>query len=150
MDKSALELLISSLDQELAPKDQFRLEEALAASQELRQEREEFLRMRELVADLRVQRSNEFVDELMSKLPQQKESGFWADIVFLSPKVAAACIIFVVVSLLGVYIMEGRLNSEIIIGVEQLTPEDAYSIQEQKVSKKREKEALPFEMPKKK
>ncbi|MDX1939139.1 MAG: hypothetical protein SFU99_01225 [Saprospiraceae bacterium] len=150
MDKSALELFISSLDQELAPKDQIRLDKALAASQELHQERVEFLRMRELVADLRVQRSSEFVDELMSKLPQQKESSFWADIVLLSPKVAAACIIFVIVSLLGIYFMEGRLNSEIIIGVEQLTPEDAYSIQEQKVSKKREKEALPFEMPKKK
>ena len=49
MDERMHELLIKSLDWELAPAEQSELESALAASPELRRERDELLSIRELI-----------------------------------------------------------------------------------------------------
>lgn len=150
MEKTALELLLYSLDNELTPAERTRLDAALSASETLQQEQEELLYMRELVSDLRVKRDSQFADTVMNRLHGKEDSGFWSDIVSLSPKVAAACVAFVIVSLVGVYFWEGKLSPESIIGTEQLTPEDAFTIQEQRQPQKKDKENVPLEIPKRK
>jgi len=152
MEKTAQELLLYSLDNDLTPAERARLDAALASSEALRREREELVYMRELVSDLGVKRDHQFTDSVMNRLQEEKEkdSGFWSDIVSLSPRVAAACIAFVIVSLVGIYFWEGKLSPESIIGTEQLTPEDAFTIQEQRQPQKKDKENVPLEIPKRK
>ncbi len=148
MNKSALELLLHSLDHELSPAEQAQLGEALASSKDLRQERDEYLQMRELLAELRTERNVAFTESVMSRLDAEKESGFWSDIISLSPKVAAACVAFVIISLMGIYFWEGNLSPETIIGTGELTPEDAFTIQEQRQSQKKDPSVAPLELPK--
>ncbi len=134
MEKNKLNLLLYAMDNELTPTEQTRLDEALDASEKLRQEREELLRIRTCLADVHpiVERDEHFANRVMEKIYSAPRSGFWSDLISLSPKVAAACILFVVGTLLGIYFWEGNLSSEAIIGVQHLTPEDAFTMQEEK------------------
>lgn len=144
MEKKALNLLLYALDNELTSAEQAHLDEALAASEQLQQEREELLRMRTQLANMRplVERDEQFADRVMEKVYHNKtRSGFWSDLISLSPKVAAACVLFVVSSLLAIYFWEGNLSSEAIIGVQHLTPEDAFTIQEEKRPSKEDQPA---------
>ncbi len=149
MSKSAQDLLLRSLDYSLTAAERAQLEEALAASKDLQQTRDEYLKMRELLKELRVGRDYTFADRVMHKLEIEKEAGFWSDIASLSPRVAAISIAFIIISLIGIYRWEGNLSPEAIIGTEQLMPEDAITIQEKRpINKKQDKDAAPFEMPK--
>jgi len=134
MEKKALDLLLFALDHELTPAEQQRLDDALATSAELREEHEALLHLRSVLKDMRpeVERDGQFADRVMAEIQTAPKSNFWSDFVSLSPKVAAACILFVVGSLIGIYFWEGNLSSEAIIGVQNLTPEDAFTIQEEK------------------
>lgn len=147
MEKNARDLVLYALDNELTVSEQTRLEEALAISEVLQEERAALLQMRELLASLKpaIERDGSFADQVMQNIHKKPNSGFWSDLISLSPKVAAACILFVVGSLVGVYFWEGNLSSEAIIGVQHLTPEDAFTIQEEKApSKDRTRHAEPF------
>lgn len=127
------ELLLYSLDNELTPAQQLHLGKALAESESLRQEREQLLQMRSLVAGLRVRRDLSFTERVMTRLQQKEKRGFFADIVSLSPKVAAACIVFMIATTIGIYVHEGSLSSDVIIGIEDLTPEDAIGVENERL-----------------
>jgi hypothetical protein len=125
MEKTMKDLLIHSLDNELTPAQQVHLQKALAGSEALRQEQKQLLEMRSLLADLRVRRDLLFPERVMNRLEKRGKQGFLHDIVSLSPKVAAACIVFMLATTLGIYLREGSLSPEIVIGVEDLELDDA-------------------------
>lgn len=140
------QILLRSLDQELTSEEQAQLEAALLESAALRQEKAELLQMRELVAGLRMRRDSDFPVRVMTRLRKERKGSFLADLVSLSPKVAAACILFMLATLFSIYLREGRLTPEVIIGVEHLTPEDAIGIQNARLNRKQVDKAM--EMPK--
>lgn len=149
MEQTSKKLLLFSFDNELTTEEQARLNIALTESEALEQEKGQFLQMRLLVADLRVRRDNDFSARVAARLKKEKKRGFWSDIVAISPKVAAACTALMVAALLGVYIREGNFSREFIIGVENLTPEDAaIGIENERITKNRTDKAM--EMPKEK
>ncbi len=148
MEQFARNLLLHSLDNELAPADRQRLDEALHTSEALQQEQTELLQMREWVAALRPEKDASFAARVMSQLPTRKESGFWADIVSLSPRVAAACAIVILAFLLSIYSQESKIDSDIIIGVEDITTDDAFTIESERKNRRNQKNVLPFDAPK--
>ncbi|GEM_PF-1954352 len=147
MEQTSKELLFLSLDNELTTAEQTRLDAVLTESEALQQEKEQLLQMRSLVVNLRVRRDNDFSARVATRLKKQKKRGFWSDIVAISPKVAAACTALMIATLMGIYIREGSLSRDIIIGVDHLTPEDAaIGIENEKITKNRTDKAM--EMPK--
>lgn len=142
MEKTMKDLLLYSLDNELTPAQQVHLEKALAESETLRQEKEQLIQMRALVADLRVRRDRSFPERIMNRLHQKEKRGFFSDIVSLSPKVAAACILFTIATTVGVYLHEGSLSTDVIIGIEDLTPEDAIGVENPRLLRSSSDKAL--------
>ncbi len=128
MKQDLHELLIRSLDGTLSPREQQQLDDALSASEKLRQQKAQLLQMRNLIATLRVKRDTSFAEGVMARLSQREDPSFLNGIVSLFPKLAAACLLIFVLSLLGIYTYQGSLSGEVIIGVEDLLPEDANSI----------------------
>ena len=128
MKQDLHQLLIRSLDETLTPQEQQRLDDALSASTKLRQEKAQLLQMRNLVAALRVKRDTNFAERVMARISRKEDASLLNGIVSLFPKLAAACLLVFMLSLLGIYTYQGSLSGEVIIGVENLLPEDANSI----------------------
>ena len=124
MEDKLKELLLRSLDAELSPAERRSLDRGLAGSSELREEREELLRIRAGIQSLFPEPDPGFHARLMRRLPGQP--GFTAMIVNLFPKVAAACLILIVLTLLGTYLSSGNLSADAIIGLQDLTVEEAF------------------------
>ncbi len=134
MNNKALELLIRSLDRELSAAEQQQLDQYLQTSEELRREKILLLKMRGGLAELKTSARSGFADRLIRELSQEQrqereqESYLFVIINSLLPKVAAACVIVVVLTVLATFLMEGSLSMEAFIGVQDLSPEDAYSL----------------------
>ncbi len=134
MNNKALELLIRSLDEELTAAEQQQLGQYLKESEALRKEKALLLKMRAGLADMKATAHPGFADQLIRELSQEqqpdqeKESQLFVIINHLFPKVAAACVIVVVLTVLATFLMEGSLSLEAFIGVQDLSPEDAYTL----------------------
>lgn len=132
MNNKALALLIHSLDNELSSKQQEQLEVYLADSEALRHEKELLLEMRSGLADLKVDSEKGFADQIVRQLNTSERKAPTPDlqliIMNLFPKVAAACVIVLVVAVLATFLMEGSLSMEAFIGLQDLSPEDAYTL----------------------
>ncbi len=129
--KDIKELLIHSLDHPLGEADQKRLDHALAQSVELRKEKEELLKMRSLLASLSVESDPNWHDELMSKLPARKTEAKIIQHPFtmasIFPKLAAACAIILLLSVVNIYREDGTINRDTLVGVEEYTADEAYA-----------------------
>ena len=125
-----LDLLIHSLDNELTPAEAKQLEEALANSPELRQEKERLLEIRAMFGAAKMEQDHTFVNKVMMRINQAKKPSFNNVIVNLFPKVAAACVLLFLVTLIGIYITEGTLSTDAIMGIEEMSVEDALTITE--------------------
>lgn len=125
-----LDLLIYSLDHPLDAAQQQQLDLALQNSEELRREKAQLLQMRALVSSIEMAASNDFVEGVMSKVTSQQSQSA-AKIIYLFPRVAAACIAFFVLVFSTLYLMENTYTvGDNILGIEELTPEDALTLLE--------------------
>ena len=118
------ELLLRSFDQELSAGEKARLDAALAGSEELRLEKQRLEKVRYLLGSLQAGPPGGFVDGVMARL---KASTAEATLLSLLPRAAAACLIILLLALAGIYLAEGSLSTDAIIGVANLAPEDAYT-----------------------
>lgn len=118
------ELLLRSFDQELPAGETARLKAALAGSEELRREKRQLEKLRAALRSLQAGANEGFADGVMARL---KASPVEATLLALLPRVAAGCLIFILLALIGIYLAEGSLSADAIIGVSNLAPEDAYT-----------------------
>lgn len=118
-------LLIRSLDQELAPVEAARLRRALDESSALRAERQRLHLMRRKIAALRLGRDPAFVEEVTNRLLDLGNRTLTRTMAAIFPKVAAACLLLFLLSMAAIYFTSGALSFDAIIGIEELTPEDA-------------------------
>jgi len=118
------ELLLRSFDQELSPEERAGLDAALADSEALRREKQQLEKLRNLLGGLRAEADRTFAGKVMSKLGA---SPVEATLLSLLPRAAAACLIILLLTLIGIYLSEGSLSTDAIIGVSNLAPEDAYT-----------------------
>ena len=117
------ELLLRSFDQELSAGEKARLDAALAGSEELRLEKQRLEKVRYLLGSLQAEPQRGFANSVMARL---KASTAEATLLSLLPR-AAACLIILLLALAGIYLAEGSLSTDAIIGVANLAPEDAYT-----------------------
>ena len=127
MDNEAYfkELLIRSLDQELAPNEAARLRRALDESSSLRTEQRRLRLMHRKIAALRLDRDPAFAEGVTSRLLDLGKRTLTRTMAAIFPKVAAACLLLLLLSLGAIYFTSGALSIDAIIGIEGLTPEDA-------------------------
>lgn len=118
------ELLLRSFDQELSGEEKAWLEAALAGSEELRREKGRLKTLRQMLGRLQAESKAGFVDGVMGRL---NASPVAATLLSLLPRTAAACLIILLLTLIGIYLAEGSLSPDAIIGVGSLSPEDAYT-----------------------
>lgn len=123
--KKMLELLLRSLDQELLPSEAQQLKTALVSSEKLRQEKDRLIQVRQQLQDWQPAVDEDFTARVMVQISQQLEEDLTAVIVRLFPRVAAACVVVLCVALGAIYLTEGSLMVETIIGVNEVMPEDA-------------------------
>jgi len=130
MDK--LDLLIKSLDNELSPQEQQMLEQALSESEALRRERDQLLAMRSALGELPPVHDPAFSERVMQRL-HEKSITSTALIAAMFPRVAAACILVLFAFLLSIYVSEGSLTSDALLGTQELTVDEAYSLAAEEV-----------------
>lgn len=119
------ELLYRALDVPLSPGEEQDLAEGLIRFPELATERDELLGMREALAAMKVSATpSGFSESVLAKrqppriIPLQR----WA------PQIAAACVLVVLTFVLSIYFGEGSLDMTSVLGVEELSPEEAYTL----------------------
>ncbi len=128
MEKHLHQLLLRSLDFELSTEEATRLEQALKNDSALRKEQEELLATRQLFANWSVAEDLDFSAGVMQQLEglaKKTTESFSRSIIRLFPRVAAACVIFILAFLLNIYFVEGSLSPEVMLGVDNLYPGEA-------------------------
>ncbi len=126
-----INLLIRSLDQQLPEQEQKQLEEALKRFPELAKEKEELLIMRSTIKEKYPERDYLFINSVMDAVaPPEKVTGpaFSSLLARLFPQVALASVLLILGAVLSIYIMEGQLSTEILLGVKNLTPEEVIAV----------------------
>jgi len=135
MKNKALDLLIRSLDNPLSAAEQKLLDQQLESSEALRRGKAQLLKMRAELAQLKADAQPGFAEQLIRQLnaeeAQSDNPPLQAVIMRLFPKVAAACVIVVVLTVLATFFTEGSLSLEAFIGIQDLSPEDAYTLLDQ-------------------
>jgi len=125
IESNIKDLLIRSFDEELSTTDAARLEQALTQSSTLRTEFRKMENMRKSISTLRVKKDPGFADDVLARLKEEGKKTLNTVIASIFPKVAAACLVVFLLSLLAIYFSSGTLSVDAIIGVDELTPEDA-------------------------
>ncbi len=118
------ELLLRSFDEELSPEERAGLDAALADSEALRLEKQQLEKLRNLLGGLQAEVDRTFAGKVMSKV---SISPVEATLLSLLPRAAAPSLIFLLLTLIGIYLAEGSLSTDATIGVSNLAPEDAYT-----------------------
>ncbi len=130
MEKEWRNLLIRSLEEPLSMEESNRLKNALQKSPELRKEQEELQALRQLLASFSVAKSDAFVDKTMQIIQQKRINGdekINQFLIAIFPKAAAACVLLLATFMLYILFSEGSLDTETLVGLNDLTPEEAYS-----------------------
>lgn len=128
MKKEWLDLLIYSMDHPLTPEEQKILDEALSLSKALKKEQEQLLAMRNLLSQNTPPASPIFVENVIAKLARPQQPKLTTIIVDLYPQIAAACVIFIAVALSAIYVSEGSLTYDALVGVNELSFGDANTL----------------------
>jgi len=123
MKENWSDLLTRSLDEQLSPEDEQLLAKALDQSADLRREREQLLRMRQLLQKATPAADPTFVDKVIVRMQPVQ---FGAKVVTLFPKIAAACALIFALTLGVLYSSEAEWVNDEVVGVESLQPEDAH------------------------
>ncbi len=129
MNEEMKELLAYSLDNSVSSAQQATLEEALAQSPDLRLEKEQLLQMRTLIGQLQMPSNELLVSAVMANLERKQDNkSSFALIIQLFPRVAAACVGFILLACTTIYFGGADWIPETIAGTSDLTIEEAYTL----------------------
>ena len=129
MDKEALKiLLVRSLDEALTDREKALLEEALREHEWLREEQKLLLAIRAQLATFQAPLNTNFTQDVLFQLESAKEQiESKTTIVYLFPKVAAACVIIMLAFFINLYLSQGYIDWDSLVGIQDVSPEEAYS-----------------------
>lgn len=130
MKKEWLNLLHRSFEEELSKEESIELTTALKESAELRIEQSELTATRNLFASFSLKKDDNFVANIMEAIEEKeivakRKIGHYLSKVF--PISIAACILILMSFVTHIYISEGSFDTESIVGVNDLSPDDAYA-----------------------
>ncbi|MCB0569260.1 MAG: hypothetical protein KDC66_05835 [Phaeodactylibacter sp.] len=118
-------LLLRAMDGQLGQEEQAELQLALAASETLRREQAQLEKMRGMLASLRPEPSQAFTGRVMNAVRQRQRE---TRILTWVTRVAAACLLIFALGLLSLYWPEGRLDTDAVLGLDSLSPDDAVTL----------------------
>jgi anti-sigma factor RsiW len=123
-----LELLRQSLDRELSPSESIRLAQALEANEWLREELAVLQTLRKSLSQLHPATSPAFTTKVLQRLSEEQQ--FLRPLIVRWRSVAAAACIALLLGLGLIYNASGNLESETILGLEQMELDDVYAFDE--------------------
>jgi hypothetical protein len=118
-------LLARSFDEELVGEDRADLEQALRTSFELRQQADQYRKLREAFRSVPAPESSAFTDAVMQSVKQAAADRlpvrwlYWA---------AAASVAVILLAGVSVYWSAGSFSPDALVGVSELAPEDAVTL----------------------
>ena len=127
----AKSLLLESFDRQLSVAEQSFLDQALAQNADLRAEKQQLQAIRNSLSQLKVTPRIGFADSVMNKLDVKRPSGFIYQMTRLFPQVVAASILVAMLSLFSTYWSTGSLDTDSLIGYQDLQPEEAVYVLEE-------------------
>lgn len=126
MDKDYLRsLLYRALDAPLLPEEAQVLAHALELYPDLQAEQEELRRLRQDLHNWSVSETPAHFSESVLKRAHAVRVLRLQD---WAPQIAAACLAGVIAFLLSIYFGEGSLDTTAILGLEELSPEEAFTL----------------------
>ncbi|MEO0340102.1 MAG: hypothetical protein AAF242_12910 [Bacteroidota bacterium] len=125
-DTDIYELLVRSLDATLDPQDQKVLDDALKSNPDWEEKRRQLLAMRSVLGQFQATEQPDFTDQVMTKVA--KVQARVMQLPQLVVQIAAACVILVLSVLMSLYLSEGSLNTDVLLGIQDLSPDDAYTL----------------------
>ncbi len=131
-DQHLLDLLMRSLDGDLDEKDRKMLEKALSESEELRNEKDKLIRLRELVGSGDYQFKHGFTDRVMDRLAKPKngrliEFNFARDLNKIFMRVAISGVAAIILLLLSIYLTTGSVSIDSLSGAESYSEDNVIS-----------------------
>jgi len=130
MKKEWQDLLLKSFDLELSEEETKQLADALKASPELQKEQADLLKMRRLFIDFKVEKEDQFVTNIMEAIGREEIVAKRPIIHHLSviySKSIAACVLILMSFMLYIYLSEGNFETAALVGITDLSPDEAYS-----------------------
>ncbi len=133
--ESTYNLLLKSFDESLTKAEQLQLEKALNDSEELRSEKEKFLKMRAMLSNQQeaYHFNSSFEGQVMAKIRAEKmpsKKASHADIDFITAlalsfqRLAVPSFALICVMLVYVYLTADTLSLQAIMGISDMSPED--------------------------
>lgn len=122
IDQKHIDLLYRAQDDALLPEEKQELALALKHSPKLRDERDKLQRLRSLLAGVPLDESNDFTNQVLAKIQERAVPQRWLQ------RVAAACLLLIAGAFLTLYLSEGSLSTDTLIGLEELQPEDVMAL----------------------
>ena len=114
------DLMLRSLDEELDHQQQETLKRELSNSKELSQEYDKYLEIRKILSETNYGFNNDFSQNVINSLMGKRLDLYNSFKMFAVSSAAAIAILF-----LSVYLMDGSINIDAIIGL------DAYSVEDE-------------------
>lgn len=130
MKKEWINLLHRSFEEELSKAETIQLETALKESEALRLEQAELRATRNLFAAFSVEKDDNFVAAVMEAVEEKElvaKRQIEHHLSKIFPVAIAACVLILMSFVTHIYISEGNFESDSIVGVSDLSPDDAYS-----------------------
>lgn len=130
MKKEWINLLHRSFEDDLSKEETTRLTNALKESAELRKEQTALIATRNLFTSFSVTKDEAFVAAIMNTIEQEnivakRQIGHYLSQIF--PIAIAACLLIFTSFMVSIYISEGNLDSETLVGINDLSPDEAYT-----------------------
>ena len=118
MEEKINDLLIQSFDRELTTEEQLQLDEALKNSEELREQKEQLVSLRNMISKTKISFDQNFSAEVMDKI---SEGNFSSNVISLFKKIAYTGAASIVI-LLGSHLYSGgSLSLESFLGIESIS-----------------------------
>lgn len=120
-------LLVQSFDQELSQEQKEILADALNRFDWMKEEREAIVQLRAQLASFRASQDDAFVDRVMIAVDETYPQSTTTIMVRWFPQVAAACILMAIAFIVNLYLSQGAMNVDGLVGLEDVSPEEAFS-----------------------
>lgn len=131
-NQKMLDLLIRSLDDELNQQEREILKKALSDSDQLRKEKDQLVRMREVIGSEDYQFKHGFENRVMNRLNQPKngfgiEFNFVKDLNRVFTRVAISGIAAIIILLISIYLTTGSVSLDSLSGAESYSEDNVIS-----------------------
>jgi hypothetical protein len=131
MNHTTKELLFISFQRELSQEEKECLNDALSKSETMRIEQKRLEAMHQILSSVEPVESSIFTDRVMhavSDIHQKNKYAFSPQMVRYLSRIAAACLILIGIFIADIYRTEGTLTPEVLIGLDDLSADEAYSL----------------------